>query len=364
MKCEICEKSKGEVSILIKTQNGKYLCNECINTYMYELQHAVGGGYHLDREMIPQPKEIKKYLDRFIFGQGQAKIALAVTIFNHFLQFYSGQTNINKSNVLLIGPTGVGKTLLIEKLSEIINVPYVIADATMMTEVGYCGADVDSILVELINKSNGNIEIAEKGIVYIDEFDKLAKPISSNASVNRDISGEGVQQGLLKMLDGAEISVDMRKYGGEGSVSVNTKNILFVCGGAFSQAKQDDIDTTQGLINYGLIPEIVGRFPIIVKLEELNANDLYNILIMTEGSIIEQKKKLFEKMGVELSFSESSIKEIAVLAEKKHVGARGLRNIVEDLLIPIQFYILDNSISKVEITEQYIKSRNIEHCFF
>ena len=243
-------------------------------------------------------------------------------------------------------------------MAEIVRVPHVIVDATAFSEVGYCGFDVDMILAMLLQRSAGDVDKAQKGIVYIDEFDKLAKPNVGEVSQNRDVSGEGVQQGLLKMLDGADILVDMRKYGGASIETISTKNILFICGGAFAGKNGHNLESTEDLIEYGFIPEIVGRFPIVVSLSELTENDLYNILAKSQGSVIVQQKNLLREMGIDVSFTEEALREIAKGAIRQRMGARSLRSLVEGLLIPLQFDALKDGAKRIEVTADLVK----EYC--
>ena len=396
VKCSFCGKSQEAVGRIIAGP-GVYICDECIKVCNNILEEEI----YEDAEMtyttkvedkLPKPAEIKEVLDSYVIGQNEAKKTLSVAVYNHYKrinhQEESDDVELQKSNVLLLGPTGCGKTLLAQTLAKILQVPFAIADATTLTEAGYVGEDVENILLKLIQAADYDIEKAEKGIIYIDEIDKISRK-SENPSITRDVSGEGVQQALLKILEGTVASVPPqggRKHPHQEFIQINTSNILFICGGAFdgidkiiekrtrksSMGFGADIDSKEtkdvgallkdllpeDLLKFGLIPEFVGRVPMIVSLESLDQNALINILSKPKNALIKQYSKLFEIDNVELEFTEEALKAVADEAIKRKTGARGLRAILEDILVDVMFEVpSDENVYKVIITEEAIKEK-------
>ena len=395
--CSFCGRPQEVVHRMIAGP-GVYICDECLKVCNNMLSGQMEGEEDEERYTItekggelPTPVEIKAELDQYVIGQDRAKKALSVAVYNHYKRINNpiqdkDDIEIQKSNILLLGPTGSGKTLLAQTLARFLRVPFAIADATTLTEAGYVGEDVENILLKLIQNADGNIQRAEKGIIYIDEVDKITRK-SENPSITRDVNGEGVQQALLKLVEGTEASVPPqggRKHPQQEMIRINTKNILFICGGAFegldkiinnrvgakqigfgaeikSASEYDKYEIYEklipdDLIKFGLIPEFVGRLPVISSLRELDKEALVDILSKPKNAMIKQYQKLFEYDGVELVFEKDALEEIAEKAIDRHTGARGLRSILEEILETTMFEIpSDKTISKCVITKEVVE---------
>ena len=401
VRCSFCNKTQSQVRKLIAGPNGTYICDECVDVCAEiieeEMEFENGGDWNPFSDInLLKPEEIKAFLDEYVIGQDEAKKVLSVAVYNHYKRIMAEKdmgVELAKSNILMLGPTGCGKTLLAQSLAKVLNVPFAIADATALTEAGYVGEDVENILLKIIQAADGDIERAEYGIIYIDEIDKITRK-SENPSITRDVSGEGVQQALLKIIEGTVASVPPqggRKHPHQELIQIDTTNILFICGGAFEgidkiiekridrksigfnaevgQKRDYNIDhllqqvLPQDLVKFGLIPELVGRVPVTVSLNMLDKDALVDILTKPKNALVKQYQKLLEIDGVELMFDESALQEIAEISLKRKTGARGLRAIMENVMMYIMYQApSDETLKSCMITRDVVKGYELPIC--
>lgn len=397
VKCAFCGRPANLSEVLIPSAlDETYICAECVDQIHemlkdYRHEESEKNSENIDLNSIPKPKEINDFLNQYVIGQDDAKKYLSVAVYNHYKRLAQGKdddVDIEKSNIIIVGPTGTGKTLLAKTIARFLNVPFTIVDATVLTEAGYVGEDIESLLTRLLQVADYNVEQAEKGIVFIDEIDKIARK-GDNPSITRDVSGEGVQQGLLKLLEGSVVNVPPqggRKHPDQKMIQVNTKNILFICGGAFdgierkiaqrlnthvvgfsTDAKKQNIQrdnflqyvSPQDLKSFGLIPEIIGRLPILTHLNPLNKEDLRRILTEPNNAIIRQYKKLFDMDNVALTFTDDALDLIVDKAIEYKLGARGLRSIVESIMIDAMYDVPSSDVKEFKVTKDYAMTKLI-----
>ncbi len=394
VRCSFCGRGQNEVALLMPGMDGSYICNECAeraNEIVHEYLDTAAEQKMADLSLktLPKPKDIKEYLDSYVIGQDDAKKYLSVAVYNHYkrlMQSTGDEVDIEKSNIIIVGPTGTGKTLLAKTIARLLKVPFAIVDATVLTQAGYVGEDIESLLTRLLQACDYNVKEAERGIVFIDEIDKIGRK-GDNPSITRDVSGEGVQQGLLKLLEGSIVNVPPqggRKHPEQKMIPVDTKNILFICGGAFegierkiaqrlnthvvgygTESKKRRIEsskllhyvTPQDLRTFGLIPEIIGRLPILTNLEPLQRDDLLRILTEPKNAIVRQYQKLFEMDGVKLTVDDDALGYIVDKAIEYKLGARGLRSIFETVMMNAMYSIPSSKKKSFALTKDYAASQ-------